>query len=129
MGFLDKLVGGGVKNIVDGVVGAVDRFVETPDEKREWEELKAKMSAEADKWQVEVNKIEAGHRTIFVAGWRPFIGWVCGCTLLWHWILAPILKIFVTVPEMPMEEPLALVSALLGTSILRTYEKVKGSAK
>jgi len=125
VGIIDKLLGGGVKSIVDGVVSAVDRFIETPDEKRQWEEIKAKMIQESMQWQAEINKIEAAHRSIFVAGWRPMIGWICAATLAWHWVLAPILKLFMVVPEMPMNDPLALVMALLGVASLRTAEKIK----
>lgn len=36
-----------------------------------------------DKWQTEINKVEAGHRNVFIAGWRPMIGWICASSLLW----------------------------------------------
>lgn len=40
--------------------------------------------------QLKVNQQEAAHNSLFVAGWRPFIGWVCGVALCWHFILQPI---------------------------------------
>jgi len=42
--------------------------------------------------QLEVNKAEAGSSSVFVAGWRPFIGWVCGAACAWNWIGLPIAK-------------------------------------
>jgi len=41
--------------------------------------------------QSEINKVEAQHRTIFVAGWRPFIGWVCGVALAYNFVLRDLL--------------------------------------
>src|SRR3546814_7310845 len=43
--------------------------------------------------QSEVNKVEAAHPSIFVAGWRPFIGWGCGCAFIYSAILAPLFKL------------------------------------
>ena len=79
--------------------------------------------------QIELNKIEAGRRSIFVAGWRPFIGWVCGAALLWHFILFDMLT-WVTVnffphvtdlPELSGTETLVTVLlSLLGLGAMRS---------
>lgn len=84
--------------------------------------------------QMEINKAEAVHRSIFVAGWRPFIGWVCGCVLSWHFLIHPItIWILVLVrPETPGPPLLDLgqlypvILGMLGLSGLRTYEKKAG---
>jgi len=85
---LDKIFGsiggGGGVSAAEGVATIIDRFVETDDEKRAAEVIKAKLMMKPSLAQIELNKIEAGHRSIFVAGWRPFIGWVCGAALLCH---------------------------------------------
>ena len=86
--------------------------------------------------QIELNKIEAGHRSLFVAGWRPFIGWVCGWALVWHFILHDLLTWLVltwsptaTVPELAGTETLVtIVLSLLGLGALRTAEKMAGKA-
>ena len=88
--------------------------------------------------QIELNKIEAGHRSIFVAGWRPFIGWVCGFALVWHFILFDLLN-WVTVnffphvtelPELSGTETLVTVLlSLLGLGAMRTAEKFGGRTK
>ncbi len=74
-----KLIGGAAGPLVDRVADAVDRFVETPDEKRIAKQLFAKA-------QHEVNALEATHRSVFVAGWRPFIGWVLGMSLAFYYL-------------------------------------------
>ncbi len=79
---LEKLIGGGIVSAAEGVANIIDRFVETDDEKKAAEIIKAKLMMTPSLAQIELNKIEAGHRSIFVAGWRPFIGWVCGFALL-----------------------------------------------
>ncbi len=83
--------------------------------------------------QSEINKIEAVHPKIFVSGWRPFIGWVCGASLAYTYIVAPfwswVLVLWypdVSLPALPTESLFELVLALLGLGGLRTYEKTKG---
>ena len=139
---LDKIfgsiVGGGVVSAVEGVANVIDKFVETDDEKRAAEIIKAKMMMRPSLAQIELNKIEAGHRSIFVAGWRPFIGWVCGFALLWHFILFDFLT-WVTVnffphvtaiPQLTGTETLVTVLlSLLGLGAMRTAEKFGGKAR
>ena len=137
MGFFDSLVGGGVVSAVEGVANVVDKFVETADEKRAWEVIKAKMAQEPQLAQIELNKIEAGHRTWFVAGWRPWLGWMCGLGLTFAFIVNPILQwatcLFLdecmTGPELPMEAMFELVLGMLGLAGLRTFEKYSGKTK
>lgn len=91
--------------------------------------------------QIEVNKIEASHSSIFVAGWRPFIGWVCGISLallyiptaligtaLWAWACVEA-GALVPRPELGTAEVIALVLSLLGMSTLRSREKALGVAR
>ena len=130
MGFsLSKLIGGSVGEAADGVANAIDRFVETEEEKKAAAVIMMKVQQQPDKWQTEINKIEAGHRSIFISGWRPAIGWICVCALGWGWILAPILKFIFPEKEMPaieLGQAISLVMALLGMGALRSYEKQKG---
>jgi hypothetical protein len=91
--------------------------------------------------QVEVNKIEAEHSSVFVAGWRPFIGWVCGVALalyyipmfiigmaLWIWACLEAGSL-VPRPELGVAEIIGLVMAMLGLGSLRTMEKINGVAR
>lgn len=86
--------------------------------------------------QIEVNKIEAQSASIFVAGWRPFIGWVCGSALAYQFVAAPIATWVATwagfaVPTPPQLDAVLweLVFGMLGMGTLRTFEKVKGVAR
>jgi hypothetical protein len=85
--------------------------------------------------QTEINKIEAGHQSIFVSGWRPYIGWVCGMAIAWAFLVAPMLSwllpvmgVVAVVPPLQTEFLLELVFAMLGLGGLRTFEKLKGVA-
>jgi len=129
MGFLDKILGIGIVKTAEGIGNVVDQFMETADEKRAAEIVMTKLNQNSDKWQTEVNKIEAGHRSLFVAGWRPAIGWICAAGLGWGWILAPLIQFIFPDNEMPAIETgqaISLVIAMLGVGGLRSYEKKMG---
>ena len=83
--------------------------------------------------QAEINKIEAQHRTIFVAGWRPFIGWVCGVALAYNFILRDLLVWFIGPEQVPpalqMEHLMTVLIGMLGLGGMRTFEKFKDKAK
>ena len=135
---LDKLIGGGLVTAAEGVANIIDRFVETDEEKQAAELIKAKLMMKPSLAQIELNKVEAGHRSIFVAGWRPFIGWVCGFALLWHFILFDLLtwvtvNFFLHVSALPQltgtETLVTVLLSLLGLGAMRTVEKFGGRAK
>ena len=86
--------------------------------------------------QIEVNKIEAAHSSVFVAGWRPSIGWVCAAGLAWAFVLAPVaswalvvLGIRAELPAIHTDYLMELVLAMLGIGGLRTFEKLRGVAR
>ena len=119
----------------------LDRFF--PDKEKAAEAQRAietallENAAQINLAQVEVNKEEAQHRTIFVAGWRPFIGWVCGIALAWHFVGVPVTLFFIAwsgaeVPELPvfdMNSLMTVLTGMLGLGGLRTFEKMKGLTK
>jgi hypothetical protein len=85
--------------------------------------------------QLEINKIEAASSSLFVAGWRPGVGWVCSAACAWNWIGLPIAKLVCEVLGHPialapadLTEMLPVLMALLGMSSLRSWEKGKGVA-
>tara|TARA_B100001996_G_scaffold225751_1_gene173871 strand:+ start:2211 stop:2591 length:381 start_codon:yes stop_codon:yes gene_type:complete len=83
--------------------------------------------------QTKINEIEAGHRTVFVAGWRPFIGWVCGIALAYNFVIRD-LFIWITKtadapPALQMEHLMTVLLGMLGLGGLRTFEKVKDKTK
>ena len=86
--------------------------------------------------QIEINKVEAGHKSIFVAGWRPFVGWTCGIALAYNFVLRPLgmsIAFYAGVdlsdaPELDITELLTVLMGMLGLGALRTVEKAKGVA-
>ena len=80
--------------------------------------------------QQEINKVEAGHRSVWVAGWRPAIGWTCALALCNNWIVFPYLISFgVEVVRLDTSEMWPVIAGLLGLGGMRTYEKFKGVSK
>ena len=131
MGLLDKLIGGAAVSAVEGVANVVDRFIETPDEKRAFDVIKARMAQEPQTAQIELNKVEASHRTMFVAGWRPAVGWICAIGLAFTFMINPVIQ-WITGdpgPELPTDIVFELMLGMLGLGGLRTFEKLSGRTK
>ena len=132
LGFITKMLGGGVVNAAGGIADIIDKFVETDEEKAAAKIILMKTTQEPDKWQALTNQIEAKHRSMFVAGWRPAVGWICVLALFWGWILAPTLVFFYpnsSMPAIEIGQAISLVMALLGMGALRSYEKKEGLTK
>jgi hypothetical protein len=114
----------------------VDKFIPDPEAKAKAEqELRAAL-VEWDGRQAEVNRAEAQHASLFVAGWRPFVGWTCGAAFAYHYVLQPLLVFAaalggksITLPAFSMDSLLTVLLGLLGLGGLRTYEKFKGVAR
>lgn len=87
--------------------------------------------------QLQVNQTEAASSSVFVAGWRPFIGWVCGSACAWNWIGLPVVKAGLALAGGPalalapadLTEMLPVLMGMLGLGALRTAEKFKGVAR
>jgi hypothetical protein len=82
--------------------------------------------------QAKINEIEAQHRSIFVSGWRPSVGWVCSLAFAYHFVAFPIIKTIYPNTEFPVleTEPLfTVLMGMLGLGGLRTYEKIKDKTK
>ena len=117
-----------VAGIIDKVADKIDEFTLDKTEK-------AELIQEINKAQLEVNKVEAGHTSLFVAGWRPFVGWTCGVALCYHFVLQPFLVFLLYSSGYQMDLPVfdmttltTILMGLLGLGGLRSYEKVKKSA-
>lgn len=85
--------------------------------------------------QMEINKVEAASGSLFVAGWRPAIGWVCGAAFAFKFILGPSAVVVmamaghpIVLPEFDFTEMSTILMGMLGLGALRTVEKVKGAA-
>lgn len=99
-------------------------------EKRKLDLQEQEIQQRTDLGQIEVNKAEATHANLFVAGWRPFIGWTGGFSLLYTFIVGPLIEqIFgANMPDLDVWELIALVGAMLGVGTMRTFEKTRGVA-
>jgi hypothetical protein len=91
---------------------------------------------ELAKAQIGVNAAEAASPDMFVAGWRPFIGWVCGVGCAWNWVGLPLAVFALAVVGHPvalrpadLSEMMPLLLGMLGIGGLRTVEKLRGVAK
>lgn len=84
------------------------------------------------KVQSEINKMEAQHRSIFVAGWRPFIGWICGLALAYNFIIRDLIAWVspdIMPPAIQMDQLITILLGMLGLGGLRTFEKIKDKTK
>ena len=95
--------------------------------------LKANAAAAGD--QTDVNKVEAANTRLFISGWRPFIGWVCGSGLACQFIVGPLVTWAcalagkaVTFPSLDLGTLLTLLLGMLGLGGMRTYEKINKAA-
>jgi len=135
MGLLDRMRarlgggGGAVATSIDAAagltreIGSAIRGREPVDEGKLAELETSLLNAQA-----EINKAEAQHKSIFVAGWRPFIGWVCGVGIAIAFVIKPVVEWFVDkeLPALDVGQLIALVVAMLGVAGYRTYEKRAG---
>ena len=123
---IDKLIG--------PVTGLLDKFREDKDQKARLANEVATMAEnhaqELAKAQLEVNNVEAAHKSLFVSGWRPFIGWTCGLGMFGNFITIPfsnfVLALFgidIVIPLVPLETMMPVLMGMLGLGAMRTYEK------
>ena len=124
-----------IDKLIKPVSDILDKFVADKDLKLKLSHELEKEIISLNKAQIELNAVEAAHESIFVAGWRPFIGWACGIALVYHFLLEPIIQYILiisnvpfTTPEFDFSQLSTIVMAMLGMSGLRTYEKVRINA-
>lgn len=88
------------------------------------------LSQQLNMAQVGVNREEARSSNLFVAGWRPFIGWTGGIALAYLFVLGPIVQqVFgVNVPDIETDDLFMIILAMLGIGGMRTWEKLNGVA-
>lgn len=121
-----------------GIIQTIASFIPNPAEAaKAAAELQGKIVnafLAADGEQREINRVEAASASMFVAGWRPAVGWLCVAVLAWQWFFAPMmtwwLVVFaVTTPPLPVlasQDVQQLLYALLGIGGLRTLDKIGG---
>lgn len=132
-------IGGFLKDLISPVTELIGKAVVDKDEARRLQFEVEKLADQADAriheqlmGQIEINKTEAQHHSVFVAGWRPFIGWTSGVGLAYSFVAAPFIEFIARAngytQEMPMPDAstlLTLVLAMLGVGGMRSFEKLK----
>ena len=120
-------------SIIGPATQLLDKVIEDKDEKNriafELSTLAERHANELAKGQMEINKVEAAHKSLFVAGGRPSIGWCCSLGLLYHVLIAPIAGIWVEVPEIDPSLLMTTMTGMLGLGAMRSYEKTRGVSR
>lgn len=118
-----------VTAVADLAGDLIKRFF--PD-KSEAERAQLTMAMTVLQGQLDINRAEAGSTRLFVSGWRPFIGWVCGGACAWNWVglpvtvaLAQYLGRDLPLAQADLTEMLPVLIGMLGLGGLRTVEKIQ----
>lgn len=130
MSWLSKLFNVSSAEPINAVGNVLDNLFTSDDERLDKEIIKQRLLQQPALVQAEISKVQAQHRSTFVAGARPSILWVCSLGFLMSFVINPVMQWFglesIILPEDIMLE---LTLALLGLSGLRTVEKLKGVSK
>ena len=134
MGGLMDFSLGDVGSVFTGIREAVTgKKIEDPAEQAKIMLAIDQIEAGLKKAQMDVNKTEAQHKSIFVAGWRPFIGWSGGAAIAYNYIVQPLLyvalaanNVVVQMPVLDIGTLMILVTGMLGFGGLRSFDKKNG---
>ena len=118
-----------ISALIGPVSAILDKVIPDKDLREKLSHEIATMADRQMSAQIEVNQVEAAHKSLFVAGWRPAIGWICGLALLYSTIISPILGIWVTVPDVDTSLLTTVLMGMLGLGAMRTFEKTKGVSR
>lgn len=131
-------IGGLVNTIVDKIFPDANKKLDAQEAKvavsAVIEEMKIKGELDIILGQLSINQEEAKSSSVFVAGWRPFIGWVCGVALGYYYVAQPFLiwgfslfEINTTMPTLELGELMTLLLGMLGLAGMRSYDKQNDS--
>lgn len=135
MGVLD-LVAAPILDIINKLVpdpiakAQIQLQVEQLAQNEEFKQIDAQLATQAQ--QTDTNKVEAASVSIFVSGWRPFVGWVCGCGFGYQFLFSPLLGYVSAIfhgpvpPSIDVSALSTMLTGMLGFGAMRTWEKVKG---
>lgn len=138
MGILDGLLGGilaPVRDIISEVVVDKDKRDQIMLQLAEIEDRGEQRLHDELMGQIAVNNSEAQTRSVFIAGWRPFIGWTGGFGIAWTFVAGPMVEFLArlfgwhgTMPVIDTGQLMTLVMAMLGVGAMRSYDKMKGTS-
>ena len=129
-----------IHQLIGPITSILDKFIEDKDQKAQLAHEVATMAQrhaqELAKAQLEVNKVEAAHNSLFVSGWRPAVGWCCVLGMAGNFILIPFTNfilalsaIQITIPLIELETMMPVLMGMLGLGAMRSYEKTKGVSR
>jgi hypothetical protein len=133
----------GLDDIIGAGLDIINKFIPDPAQKaqaayqmaqlQQQEQFKQlDVQIQAMQAQTDTNKVEAASQSLFVAGWRPFIGWVCGSGLAYQYMVNPLFSWAAAIqhwplpPNLDLSTLITMLGGLLGLGAMRTVEKVKG---
>ena len=126
-----------LEQLIGPVSGLLDKFIEDKDKKNaiafELSTMAERHAQELAKAQIAVNQKEAAHKSLFVAGWRPAVGWVCVLGMASNFMVIPLANFAlalaestVVVPVLDLTQMMPVLMGMLGLGAMRTVEKAKG---
>ena len=133
--------------LIGPISGLLDKFIPDKDKRDQLAHdiatMAEKNAFELAKFQLEVNKAEAAHKSLFVAGWRPAVGWVCVLGMAGNFLLIPMANFvlnlrgvidaatgaIVQIPLIDTATMMPVLMGMLGLGVMRTFEKTKGVAR
>lgn len=126
----------GLSPLISGILSIIDKIVpdtKTRDQiKYELELYMATSDFQNAMGQQEIAKVDQASDSLWQAGWRPFIGWICGISFGWQFVLVPVIVFFcglfghkVPLPEFDMATMMTVLMGMLGLGGYRTYEKLQ----
>jgi hypothetical protein len=133
---LDKLLLSNVTSPITALGDVFDKLFTSDAERLQAEAVLEKLRQHPAELQVMLNQVEAAHRSVFVAGWRPAVGWICAAAVGWSYIGHPLLHWAALLwapglapPALQTDSLFELVLALLGLAGLRSFEKTTGRVR
>ena len=137
---IGKIFGSGIKETAEAI-GSLAKDIRqaitgeiSPEKEAEIEQKLLEIENKSLKMQNQINLEEAKSNKLFVAGWRPFIGWTCGFALCWNYIIHPLFCWVVVISQLNVQPPpvlglgemIPILLGMLGLAGYRTYEKKNG---
>ena len=127
---------GGKGGALKQITNVIDELHTSEEEKLDKKILMQRIQQKLAEKQLDVNAKEASHRSVFVAGWRPAIGWCGALALFFAFILSPCIELYAKFSGVDIVPPaietgplLAIVTSMLGVAGMRSFEKAKGLTK
>ena len=129
-----------IEQLIAPVTGLLDKFIEDKDQKarlaHEISTMAERHAQELAKAQLQVNKVEAAHKSLFVSGWRPAVGWGGVLGMAGNFMVIPftnfvlaLLSVEVAIPLIELETMMPVLMGMLGLGAMRSYEKTKGVSR